>query len=844
MSTTIGHFEILSELAKSATGTVYKVNDPQSGQTVALKAICLSAFGDKASALQTALIAEAESTKSLSSPNIVPVLGAGEIDGQFCATMDYVQGNSISTMLARKEGFSIWDLLDIGRQVCAGLDHAFSHGVFHYSLEPAKIMCGWDGTVKILGYGLSSAGRFIYQAPVLAEFLGYMSPEQFRGEAIDARSNVFSLGAMFYEMVTESKAFEAPDLDSFRHSILKGLPVPPAELNPKIHPALSDLIMKALDKDPGQRYQSAREMLDDLEKCKESKPQAAAQAAPAAASPLPAAAKAAAGTKFTSPPAPKSPPAMRAVPVASASSAPSSVAVARRPIQAPSRSESPQRQAASQSATAAQVAPSPTPSSPIDAIMARVDAVTPQSRSEKSAAQLTLGKPPSEKASAHASPVPGPPSASSAAAAAKLAVDPMMAESAAPGRSVSFSEIMELPPLKDVYVEAPPPVSPKAPVSLSSVTVYEEKSRAEEKEKMQPREAAQKAIKEIKNLPPRLILYSLAGAFALILVIGVLLAMHVHNLNSDEDSGAAQSTASAETSTAVQPSPSVAPVPAQAPPQETTTPASEPLETAANTPVASSRGHIAKAKKKVVAQPAPVVVPGQLVLDSTPQGAQAQIDGRTDSSYVTPFLLPGLSPGQHTITVTKAGYSSDTRTVEIASGNKTALVMHLAQLMATLSASTAPAGANIYVDGRDTGKITPAQVSVDKGSHVVLMRKPGFIDETSTAQFVLGQTVSLSPTLRPLGNADSIKTVGKFKKLFGGAGAEPGQITVSIKTQPKGAQVTVNQHMLEKGTPVEVAIDPGNYVIDITLSGFASIHKVITAEKGSRVVIDEQLQRE
>ena len=161
MSTNIGPFEILSELAKSPTGTVYKANDPESAQTVALKAVQLSVFGDAAADLEKALLAEAESTKILSSPNIAPVFGAGEIEGQFCAAMEYVQGNSIATMLARKEGFSIWDLLDIGRQLCSGLDHAASHNVVHYSLEPAKIMCGWDGTVRILSYGVSSAGNFV-----------------------------------------------------------------------------------------------------------------------------------------------------------------------------------------------------------------------------------------------------------------------------------------------------------------------------------------------------------------------------------------------------------------------------------------------------------------------------------------------------------------------------------------------------------------------------------------------------------------------------------------------------------------------------------------------------------
>src|ERR1700691_1790197 len=98
MSIKIGHFEILSELSKSATGAVYKANDPQTSQTVALKTIQLSAFGERAAELQQCLLEEAETTKVLSHSNLTPVFGAEEIDGQFCAAMEYIQGNSIATM--------------------------------------------------------------------------------------------------------------------------------------------------------------------------------------------------------------------------------------------------------------------------------------------------------------------------------------------------------------------------------------------------------------------------------------------------------------------------------------------------------------------------------------------------------------------------------------------------------------------------------------------------------------------------------------------------------------------------------------------------------------------------
>ena len=188
MPTKIGQYEILSELSNSPTGTVYKANDPESGQTIALKAIQLSAFGESAAALEQALLAEAEGTKVLSSSNITNVSSASTIDGQFCAAMEYIQGNSIATMLARNEGFSIWDLLDIGRQLSSGLEHAKSHNIVHYSLEPAKIMCGWDGTVKILGYGVSSVGNFVQHVPgSVPSILHYMSPEQVLGDVLDAQ---------------------------------------------------------------------------------------------------------------------------------------------------------------------------------------------------------------------------------------------------------------------------------------------------------------------------------------------------------------------------------------------------------------------------------------------------------------------------------------------------------------------------------------------------------------------------------------------------------------------------------------------------------------------------------
>src|SRR5882672_2264147 len=271
MANKIGRFEILSEIVHSEFGAVYKATDPESGQTIALKTIQLQMLGDQASVLIEHILQEAEGTKPLNSHNIALLCGLEEIDGQFCAAMEYVQGNSIATMLARDEGFSIWDLQDIARQTCQGLDHAHSHHVVHYSLEPAKIMVTWDGTVKVLSFGASSMGAFTCQASGKApEVLHYVSPEQLRGDPVDARSNMFSLGAILYEMVTERKAFAGEDADQVRHAIYEATPVAPQQINPKIHLVLSEVIMKALAKAPEERYQSGQELVNDLERCKES----------------------------------------------------------------------------------------------------------------------------------------------------------------------------------------------------------------------------------------------------------------------------------------------------------------------------------------------------------------------------------------------------------------------------------------------------------------------------------------------------------------------------------------------------------------------------------------------
>jgi len=250
-------------------------------------------------------------------------------------------------------------------------------------------------------------------------------------------------------------------------------------------------------------------------------------------------------------------------------------------------------------------------------------------------------------------------------------------------------------------------------------------------------------------------------------------------------------------------------------------------------------------KKKAKARPAsPAIVPGELSVNTTPQGAQIQIDGQTSSGWVTPFNIAGMNPGQHTLTISKLGYAAETRTIAVGSGSKSSISVQLAALVATASVTTDPTGAAIWMDGKDTGRVTPAQFSVDKpGNHAFVFKKQGYLDDTAASNFQTGQTTRVTASLQPLASADNVKIGGKFKKLFG-SGDTAGMGSVSIKTQPKGAQVAINNRIMDKNSPVELFLDPGNYIVDITMSGFKSIHRVINVGKNGKVVIDENLDRE
>jgi serine/threonine-protein kinase len=208
--------------------------------------------------------------------------------------------------------------------------------------------------------------------------------------------------------------------------------------------------------------------------------------------------------------------------------------------------------------------------------------------------------------------------------------------------------------------------------------------------------------------------------------------------------------------------------------------------------------------------------------------------------------MNALSPGAYKVTISKAGYAPETRSIEIAAGNRATLDIKLVATKGYLTVTGTPTGANILIDGKDSGKLTPSDFVLDPAAHTVTIHKDGYLDTITDIKLTAGQSVSYAPTLKLAGRTDNIKVVGGgFKKLFGGGGgSNNGMTTVEVKTDPKGAQVTINGRTLDKSTPTEFQVEPGNYEITIQKSGYKPIHTNLAAGANEKVKIEEKLQQQ
>ena len=661
----IGRYQIVGELGKGAMGIVYKALDPTIGRTVALKTMRLDVHGMDTEEMLKRFRNEARAAGVLNHPNIVTVYDAGEQEGLFYMALELIEGQSLHALLAEHRVLPAEQIIEISRQVCAGLDYAQSHGVIHRDVKPANIMITPDRTVKIMDFGIAKAGGGMTSVGQVLGTPNYMSPEQVKGRPLDGRSDLFSWGVILYEMVTGEKPFTGQNVTTIIYKIVNEDPIPPRELDVTIHPGLSAVVTKALAKSPDERYQKGADLVRDLQNYK----------------------------TVGTPPEPTS--VLAAVP------------------------EGPQPAAAPKDA-----------SQPAAGVAASAPTTKP--------------------------------------AAVKRAAAP------APGR-------------------------------------------------------------------PQNLLLPLS-AVALLLVLAIAGVAWYRN----RIAAAPQQSTAAMTPPATSPStPPPAPVQATPAPAPGSPPETSPADAADAQPGSAKPVHHSRAAAVTpTASPPAAAATGGLELTSSPAGASVQIDGRSSSTWVTPYTATGLAAGAHSISFAKPGYAPVTRAVQVVAGQSTPLEVHLAAVTNLLGVTSSPAGAAVWVDGKDTGKVTPTQVAVTPGEHKLLLRKAGYKDATTTvARLNPGDSYHFAPSLEPEDKkTDSAGASGFLHRVFGGI--PEGKGALDVKSNPKGAQIEIAGLTDTHATPHKYFLDPGRYQVTLKLDGYRTVKKSVTVEKGKNLELSETLKKQ
>lgn len=257
----IGRYELLDQIGKGGMGAVYRGRDTMLGRMVAVK--MLLADLEVTDESRERFFREARSAGQLTHRNIISVFDFGEEGGRAYLVMELLQGESLTKVMAQEKPLPLEQRLDMMLQVCEGLGFAHARSIVHRDVKPANLFLTTEGQVKVLDFGVARIAQSnLTRAGLIVGTPDYMSPEQVRGEVVDQRSDIFSTGAVFYQLLAGRKPFAAKSLPMVLQLVATADPAPLTEA--EAPPELAAVVKRALEKDPKQRYQHMQEMVADL----------------------------------------------------------------------------------------------------------------------------------------------------------------------------------------------------------------------------------------------------------------------------------------------------------------------------------------------------------------------------------------------------------------------------------------------------------------------------------------------------------------------------------------------------------------------------------------------------
>jgi serine/threonine protein kinase len=269
---TVSHYRILEKLGGGGMGVVYRAHDERLDRDVALKVLSAGLFSDETA--RSRFRREALTLSHLNHPNVAVVYDFDSENGADFLTMEYVEGETLAARTAAGP-LAEAEIINLGTQIAEALEEAHERQIIHRDLKPANVMVTSKGRAKVLDFGLAkmvrprevdaaTASLAESQPGVVVGTVPYMAPEQLQGKVVDSRADVYALGAILYEMATGQRPFPERQSTPLIASILTEPPQPPRELNGQVSPGLEAIILKTLEKNPDERYQSAKQVLEDL----------------------------------------------------------------------------------------------------------------------------------------------------------------------------------------------------------------------------------------------------------------------------------------------------------------------------------------------------------------------------------------------------------------------------------------------------------------------------------------------------------------------------------------------------------------------------------------------------